>query len=247
MVFVFLLEARVHATTEAVGELERTGWARPEGWRPMERPPRDPISSAFTSGHDLRIDEHGAPVTFEAARWLVCFVPGLRAQFWHRFVHRTHKHVLLLKPNRDGNWTLFEPWWTRLLVRTITADQALRFLSWAAMGDVLLVEEDIPGHGSQFLGWANCASLAAFVLGRPCGLCSPHTLFKRLLSEDRTQRLNVAEFVEGCLAAQPAHQADELRDIPAPQASPDLREVLADLGWRTETMVSAIPSSNRGV
>lgn len=168
------------------------------GWRPAEARPFD-----LKDIQTLEVDEHGAPVTFESARWLVCFVPGLRSQFWHRFVHPTHKHVLMLQPKPDGAWTLFEPWWTRLLVRTINTHQALRYLRWAAMGDALLVEEDVPGRGSQIRGWSNCASLAAFVLGRSYCVWSPNGLFRRLLSEPRTQRVDIADYVEGHLAAQP--------------------------------------------
>jgi hypothetical protein len=177
----------------------------------------------------LSVDENGAPVTFEAARWLVCFVPGLRGQFWHRFVHKTHKHVLMLKPNPDGTWTLFEPWWTRLLVRTISTDQAVRFLTWAAMGDALLVEEDVPGRGNQFRGWANCVSLAVFVLGRAYCVWSPHSLFKRLRSEQRTQIIDVADFVDRYFAAQFERHAHELRDL-LPDTPTDLRGDLLHLG-----------------
>ncbi len=171
-------------------------------------------ASALRQGEDLSVDEYGAPVTFEPARWLVCFVPGLRSQFWHRFVHMTHKHVLLLKPNTNGSWTLFEPWWTRLLVRTISTDQALRFLSWALMGDVLCVEEDVPGRASQFRGWANCVSLACFVLGRSYCVWSPHALFKRLRSEPRTQTIDVADFVNRHLGvrANPTANNTDLAD-----------------------------------
>ena len=161
----------------------------------------------LASRQGLSIDEYGAPVTLEPSRWLVCFVPALRNQFWHRFVHKTHKHVLLLKPNLDGTWTLFEPWWTRLLVRTISTDQAVQFLKWAAMGDVLLVEEDVPGRGSQFCGWANCASLAAFVLGRRHCAWSPHGLFKRLRSEGSTQSIEVADLVDRYCVAQSERHA----------------------------------------
>lgn len=159
----------------------------------------------------LDVDENGAPVTFEPARWLVCFVPGLRRQFWHHFVHRTHKHVLMLKPNPDGTWTLFEPWWTRLLVRTISTDQAARFLHWAAMGDALLVEEDVPGRGSQIRGWSNCVSLATFVLGRSYCVWSPHALFKRLLAEEHTQHIKITDFVDRYLTAESACPANALR------------------------------------
>jgi hypothetical protein len=171
-------------------------------------------------GQALSVDEYGAPVTFEAARWLVCFVPGLRAQFWHRFVHRTHKHVLLLTPNPDGTWTLFETWWTRLLVRTISTEQAVRFLRWAAMGDVLLVEEDVPGRCNQFRGWANCASLASLVLGRPYWVWSPHALFKRLRSEAQTRTIDAAAFIDRHLAGQPVEaRAAMFDDDPRAAAS----------------------------
>lgn len=146
----------------------------------------------------IEIDEHGAPVTFGPARWLVCFVPGLRRQMWHRFVHPTHKHVLMLRPNPDGTWTLFEPWWTRILIRTISPDQAVRYLRWATLGDALLVEEDVPGRGSQIRGWSNCASLAGFVLGRSYPVWSPNALFRRLLAEPNTRRLDVAALIERC-------------------------------------------------
>jgi hypothetical protein len=188
------------------------------------------IASVLEPSQRLEVDEHGAPVTFEPSRWLVCFVPGLRGQFWHRFVHKTHKHVLMLKPNPDGTWTLFEPWWTRLLVRTMSAAQAVRFLRWAAMGDVLLVEEDVPGHGSQFRGWANCVSLAVYALGRPYWVWSPNALFKRLLSEERTQKIDVAGFVARYSAAQPEHHVHERRGLAAPRSPADLRSAMVDLG-----------------
>ncbi len=199
------------------------------GDRPTERPPSGSKASLPEPSQELSVDENGAPVTFEAARWLVCFVPGLRGQFWHRFVHKTHKHVLMLKPNPDGTWTLFEPWWTRLLVRTISTDQAVRFLTWAAMGDALLVEEDVPGRGNQFRGWANCVSLAAFVLGRAYCVWSPHALFKRLQSEQRTQIIDIADFVDRYFATQFEHHAHELRDL-LPDTPTDLRGDLFHLG-----------------
>jgi len=181
------------------------------------------IKGAEGVPRSLDVDEHGAPVTFEPARWLVCFVPGLRSQFWHRFVHRTHKHVLMLKPNPDGTWTLFEPWWTRLLVRTISSDQAVRFLRWAAMGDALLVEEEVPGRGSQFRGWSNCASLATFVLGRSYCVWSPHGLFKRLRSEAQTQHIDIADVVDRYLAARSERHAAALHEHLMPDTSPSLR------------------------
>lgn len=188
------------------------------------------LAGAPEPGAHLAVDENGAPVTFEAARWLICFVPGLKSQFWHRFVHPTHKHVLLLKPNPDGGWTLFEPWWTRLLVRTISTDQAMRFLHWAAMGDALLVEEDVPGKGSQFRGWSNCVSLAAFVLGRSYCVWSPNALFRRLLAEDRTQHIDVADFVDRYVAEESERHGRELAESLRHDPAPALRDLLIDLG-----------------
>lgn len=156
---------------------------------------QETVEKVLPAGLRLDVDEHGAPVTFAPAHWLVCFVPGLKPQFWHRFAHPIHKHVLMLKPNPDGSWTLFEPWWTRLLVRTISTDQAVRYLRWAAMGDVLRVEEDVPGRGSQFRGWSNCASLAAFTLGRAYAVWNPHGLFKRLSAEAGAQRIDAEDLI----------------------------------------------------
>jgi hypothetical protein len=79
-------------------------------------------------------------------------------------------------------------------------DAALR---WATMGDAPLVEEDVPGRGSQIRGWSNCVSLATFVLGRSYCVWSPNGLFRRLLAEARTERVDIADFVEACLGAQP--------------------------------------------
>ena len=204
----------------------------------MRSTPSATVANVLTSRPDLSVDENGAPVTFEAARWLVCFVPGLRGQFWHCFVHPLHKHVLLLKPNPDGTWTLFEPWWSRLLVRTITTEQALRFLSWAASGDVLLVEEDVPGHCSQFRGWSNCVSLATFVLGRPYLVWTPHGLFKRMRAETHTRRVDVAAFVDGHLATYTARPAEGPGEPQAPPAPAELRLAITGRGRRAFGVVA---------
>jgi hypothetical protein len=92
---------------------------------------------------ELELDENGSPVTLEAAAWYVCFVPGLKKQWWHRFVNKRHKHVFAMKPAGPGEWTLLEPWWHRLLTAAITSEQARKFLLWGARGDVLHVREFI--------------------------------------------------------------------------------------------------------
>lgn len=140
----------------------------------------------------LEIDQDGAPVTLEAGSWFVCFVPGLQKQWWHRFVHPKHKHVFAMQPAAAGEWTLFEPWWHRLLTATITSEQARKFLLWGARGDVLLVREAIPGRGSQLRGWMNCAALASYLLGRPYWVWTPHGLYKLLLREPNVCRVDAS-------------------------------------------------------
>src|SRR6516165_8460511 len=83
---------------------------------------------------ELELDENGSPVTLEAAAWYVCFVPGLKKQWWHRFVNERHKHVFAMRPAARGEWTLLEPWWHRLLTATITSEQARKFLLWDLRG-----------------------------------------------------------------------------------------------------------------
>jgi hypothetical protein len=120
------------------------------------------------------IDENGSLVTVDAADWIVCFVPGLRRQWWHRFVHRRHKHVFVMRPTGTGSWLLVEPWWTRMMVTILPPDNAVRFLRWGATGDILRVREAVPGKASQIRGWSNCAVLSAFLLGRPSWAWTPH-------------------------------------------------------------------------
>jgi predicted outer membrane lipoprotein len=63
----------------------------------------------------LSLDENGSPATVPPGDWLVCFVPGLQKQWCHPFVHGRHKHVFAMRAEPTGMWTLFEPWWRRLL------------------------------------------------------------------------------------------------------------------------------------
>lgn len=141
---------------------------------------------------EVDIDENGAPVSIEAGSWFVCFVPGLQKQWWHPFVNATHKHVFAMRPAGPGEWTLFEPWWHRLLTATITSEQARKFLIWGAHGDVLLVRESIPGSGSQVRGWMTCAALASYLLGRRYWVWTPHGLYKLLLREPNVCRVDVS-------------------------------------------------------
>lgn len=141
---------------------------------------------------ELEVDRDGALVPLEAGSWFVCFVPGLNKQWWHPFVHERHKHVFAMRPAGEDEWTLFEPWWHRLLTATITLEQARKFLLWGARGDVLLVREAIPGTGSQVRGWMTCAALASYLLGRSYWVWTPHGLYKLLLREPNVCRVDVS-------------------------------------------------------
>jgi hypothetical protein len=144
----------------------------------------------------LAVDANGSPITLQAQSWLVCFVPGLKKQWWHPFVHKRHKHVFVMRPAGPGAWTLFEPWWHRILVATITSEQARKFPLWGARGDVLLVRVAIPGRGSQMRGWMNCAALASYLLGRTYWVWAPHGLYKHLLHEPNVCRVDVSTLLE---------------------------------------------------
>jgi hypothetical protein len=149
---------------------------------------------------ELKLNPDGSLVQLEPGNWFVCFVPGLNKQWWHPLVNKRHKHVFAMRPVGDGDWTLFEPWWTRLLTATITSEQAKKFLLWGAQGDVLLVREAIPGRGSQVRGWMNCAALASYLLGRPYWVWTPHGLYRRLLREPNVCRVDVSALLSRDLA-----------------------------------------------
>jgi hypothetical protein len=107
-------------------------------------------------------------------------------------VNKRHKHVFAMRPAGKGEWTLFEPWWHRLMTATITLEQARKFLLWGARGDVLLVREAIPGVGGQVRGWMTCAALASYLLGRSYWVWTPHGLYKLLLREPNVCRVDVS-------------------------------------------------------
>lgn len=144
----------------------------------------------------LSLDKDGALVTLEPGSWFVCFVPGIKKQWWHRFVNKRHTHVFALRPEGPDRWTVFEPWWNRLLTASVTSLQAKKFLAWGARGDVLLAREVIPGRGSQVRGWMNCAVLASYLLGRPYWVWTPHGLYKRLLREPNVCRVDVGALLQ---------------------------------------------------
>ncbi len=158
----------------------------------------------------IEIDHNGSPVTLEPAEWLVLFVPGLRRQWWHPFAHPRHKHCFLMRPDAAGGYIIVEPWWTRMMVSTLSAEQARKFLLWGAQGDMLLVRENVPGAGSQVRGWMTCAAMTAYLLGRGFPVWTPHGLYQRLLREPETRRVNASLLLQGGSAG---HTAPPLRGI----------------------------------
>lgn len=137
------------------------------------------------------IDENGSLVTVPPADWIVCFVPGLKKQWWHRFCNRDHKHVFALRPMETGSWVLVEPWWTRLMVTVLPSSDAVRFLRWGAAGDMVRLREAVPGRGNQLKGWFNCAVMVGFLLGRSSWVWTPHALYKQLVSETGVEHEDV--------------------------------------------------------
>jgi hypothetical protein len=148
----------------------------------------------FHEAH-LEIDEHGSPVSLEPADWLVFFVPGLQKQWWHPFAHERHKHCFVMR-RAAGGYILVEPWWHRMMISTLTAEQARKFFIWGGRGDVLLVRENIPGAGSQVRGWMTCAALTSYLLGRGYRVWTPHGLYRRLLRESGVRRVDPLHLVQ---------------------------------------------------
>lgn len=145
----------------------------------------------LADGETIEIDTNGSPVALQAAEWLVCFVPALRKQWWHGLVNARHKHVFAMRMVDENTWLIMEPWWTRNMISVLSFDQAVKYLRWAATGDIIKVREAIPGRGSQTRGWSNCAVMVAFLLGRRYRTWSPHGLYKRLKAEKDAQVVDV--------------------------------------------------------
>lgn len=140
---------------------------------------------------DLGIDANGCLISKSPATWYVCFVPPIEPQWWHKYFHGRHKHCFAIKLESNGSWTLFEPWWSRILVSGISAGEAQRFLAWAARGDVLRVVEHIPGKSSQLRIWMTCGALVAHLLGRSYWVWTPHQLYRKLRAEPGAVPVNV--------------------------------------------------------
>jgi hypothetical protein len=145
----------------------------------------------------IGVDPDGSPVSKRPSEWFVCFVPGLKKQWWHRFTHLKHKHVFALKMVEDDQWVLFEPWRTRIMVTTLSIDEAAQFLRWGAAGNILRVTERIPGNGNQWRGWANCCVLTSMMLGRSYWTWTPHGLYERLSAEDGVELVDLNQLLEG--------------------------------------------------
>jgi hypothetical protein len=176
------------------------------------------------------VDQNGSLVTVPPAEWLICFVPGLQKQWWHRFVNARHKHVFAMRPTDTASWILVEPWWTRLMVTLLPSADAVKFLRWGASGDILRVREAVPGRGNQVRGWSNCAVLSSFVLGRASHTWTPHGLYRQLCREKGVKHENVEELiVEQFNRMVGKVSADAVRLDPEVIAAP-LETVLAHLG-----------------
>jgi hypothetical protein len=149
----------------------------------------------------IEIDHNDSPISKRPAEWFVCFVPGLKKQWWHGFTHPRHKHVFALKMVGDDQWVIVEPWWTRIIVTALRTDEAVKFLRWGAAGSILRVMERIPGSGSQARGWSNCAVLISLMLGRSYWTWTPHGLYKRLSAENGVERVELDGFLEKTLTS----------------------------------------------
>ncbi|HJR14855.1 MAG TPA: TetR/AcrR family transcriptional regulator C-terminal domain-containing protein [Rhodanobacteraceae bacterium] len=179
---------------------------------------------------DIEIDANGSPVTLEAADWLVCFVPGLRKQWWHGLVDAKHKHVFALRMVDENTWLIMEPWWTRNMVSVLSFDQAVQFLRWAAAGDIIKVREAIPGRGSQTRGWSNCAVLISFMLGRRYRTWSPHGLYKKLKAEQGARVVDVSRLLVDHCTTVAIRTTQPVLSVSLRQRNESLESVLSHIG-----------------
>lgn len=175
-------------------------------------------------------DENGSLVTLAPVEWIICFVPGLQAQWWHRFVFSKHKHVFAMRPTNTGSWILVEPWWSRMMVTVLPPADAVKFLRWGGTGDILRVREAVPGHASQVRGWSNCAVLTAFVLGRRSFTWTPHGLYRQLLREKDTRREGVENLLVEQFTKVVSQHSDSALAVSADQLSLPFRELLTLIG-----------------
>ena len=178
----------------------------------------------------IEIDSDGSPVSFPAADWFVCFVPGLQKQWWHRFTNAKYQHVFAMRMVNDNCWILVEPWWTRMLVSVLTLDEAVKFLRWGAAGNILQVREAIPGCGNQARGWSNCAVLTAFLLGRSYWTWTPHGLYRRLAAERGARPVDLAQWLADHVRVVATRNADRALEALQADEGKSLRADLLHLG-----------------
>lgn len=216
------------------------GWPRWSWLRRLrDRPSSETLLGDVPPDLVRNIDENGSLVTVDAADWLVCFVPGLTRQWWHRFVHPRHKHVFAMRPTGTGSWLLVEPWWTRMMVTILPPADAVRFLRWGATGDILRVREAVPGTASQIRGWSNCAVLSAFLLGRSSSVWTPHGLYRQLLREQSTCHVDVHELLVDQFTKVVSQYSSNALCVGADQLSLPLPELLVIIGRNLlETMMT---------
>ena len=213
----------------------RRSWLR----RNRESPSRLKVVGDVPPDLANSADENGSLVTVDPVDWIICFVPGLQRQWWHRFVHHKHKHVFAMRPTNTGSWLLVEPWWSRMMVTILPPADAVKFLRWGGTGDILRVREAVPGKASQFRGWSNCAVLTAFVLGRSSWTWTPHGLYRELLREKTTRRENVEQLLVDQFAKLVSQYSSNALSVSADQLSLPLRELLIIIGRNLlETMMT---------
>lgn len=178
----------------------------------------------------VEIDADGSPVTFPAAEWFVCFVPGLQKQWWHRFAKSRYQHVFAMRMVDDGSWIIVEPWWTRMLVNVLTLDEAVKFLRWGASGSILQVREAVPGRGNQVRGWANCAVLTAFLLGRSYRTWTPYGLYRRLIAERDARPVDLPQWLAEHVRRVAARTTEQALEVLKLDEGQSLRVSLLHLG-----------------
>ena len=114
-----------------------------------------PVDATALTDLARSVDANGTLASLPPAEWLVCFVPGLRREWWHRFAHPRHHHVFAMRPlDTDaisGRWLLVESWKHRLHVPVLPPSEAARFLRWASLGDILRVRELATACGAAWL------------------------------------------------------------------------------------------------
>jgi hypothetical protein len=192
--------------------------------------PRALLEKRLPHEFAIEIDTDGSPVSVPAADWFVCFVPGLQRQWWHRFANAEYQHVFAMRMVDDDTWIIVEPWWTRMLVTVMTLDEAVKFLRWGATGNILQVREAVPGNGNQVRGWANCAVLTAFLLGRSYRTWTPYGLYQRLVKDRDARPVDLAQWLANHVRHVAARNADRALESVQLVEGQSVRTALLQLG-----------------